>query len=178
MTPIRCVHCGQNLERKTKDHVFPKSWYPDNTPSTVQRWTVPSCPECNGKSGELEKELFIRLALCVGPVKAEAAGLSRKAVGSLGVGVPGIAPEERKHREALKSKILAEVQPYMSGTECFPGLGPHPGFPEHEQVQVPIPEKLMREVAKKIVRGCEYVLGQRRIVDYPYHLEVYFCPPR
>jgi len=40
----------------------------------------------------MEKELFIRLALCVGPVKAEAAGLSRAAVESLGIGVSASAP--------------------------------------------------------------------------------------
>jgi hypothetical protein len=84
---MRCVHCRKAIKKKTKDHVFPRSWYPKTTPANVQRWTVPSCADCNGKFGELEKELFIKAAMCVGPVKAEAAGLSRKAVESLGVGV-------------------------------------------------------------------------------------------
>lgn len=33
----------------------------------------------------------------------------------------------------------------------------------------------MREVAKKIVRGCEYELGDGRIVESPYKLDVYFA---
>ena len=85
----------------------------------------------------MEKELFVRLALCVDPRKAEAAGLSRKAVKSLGVGVPGISAEERQHRHALKKKILKNAEPYKPGTEIFPGLGPHPGFPPYQQLAIP-----------------------------------------
>ena len=80
----RCVHCRKILEKETKDHVFPRSWYPTNMPANVQRWTMPSCRACNQKFGEMEKEVFIWAALCVGPVKGEAAGLSRRALESLG----------------------------------------------------------------------------------------------
>ncbi|MBZ5615721.1 MAG: hypothetical protein LAO23_17075 [Acidobacteriia bacterium] len=172
---MKCVHCQKALKKKTKDHVFPRSWYPKTTPATVQRWTVPSCEECNGKFGEMEKELFIRAAMCVGPVKAEAAGLSRKAVESLGVGVSGLSPAERRHRQVLKTRILKEIRPYKPGTECFPGFGPHPGFPEDKQFEIRIPEKLVRQVAEKIVRGCEYVLAGKRLVEDPYAVEVYFA---
>ena len=171
---MRCVHCRRALKKKTKDHVFPRSWYPKTTPANVQRWTVPSCAECNGKFGEMEKELFVRLALCVDPRKAQAAGLSKKAVESMGIGAPGISAQERKHREALKKKVLANAELYKPGTQVFPCLGPHPGFPEHQQVAIRIPEKLLREVAGKIVRGCEYELGNKRIVEAPYVVEVYF----
>src|SRR5437868_4605227 len=102
---MRCVHCHKTLTKRTKDHVFPKSWFPENTPSNVQRWTVPSCADCNGNSGEMEKELFMRLTLCVDPRKAEASGLSRRALQSMGVKVSGISTDERTHREALKAKI-------------------------------------------------------------------------
>jgi|SRR5579859_2248402 len=172
---MRCVHCLSLLEKKTKDHVFPSSWYPATTPEKIQRWTVPSCGECNGKYGEMEKELFIRAAMCVGPLKAEAAGLSRKAVESLGVGVSGLSPEEKKHREALKKKIVGELEPYVAGTPTFPGLGLHKGFSPHQQYMVKIPEVLLKEVAGKIVRGCEYVLGNQRLTEDPAHLRIYFA---
>ncbi len=171
---MRCVHCRKAIEKKTKDHVFPRSWYPKTTPANVQRWTVPSCAECNGKFGEMEKELFVRLALCVDPRKAEAARLSKKAVESLGVGVPGISAEERQHRQALKERVLNKAELYKPGIETFPGLGPHPGFPAHQQLAIRIPEKLLREVAQKIVRGCEYAVGNKRIIDPPYAVEIYF----
>jgi len=171
-----CIHCGRALTKKTKDHVFPKSWYPENTPDILQRWTAPSCAECNGRSGERERELFIRLALCVDPRKAEVEGLSKRAVRSFGIGAEGISEDERRAREALKKKILSETRPYSANTEIFPGLGPHPGFERGQQNVIAIPETLMREVAKKIVRGCEYELGSNRIVGPPYELSVYFVP--
>jgi len=172
---MRCVHCKKPLIKKTKDHVFPKSWYPKNTPAHVQRWTVPSCADCNGEFGAKEKELFIRLALCVDPRRAEASGLSRCALKSLGVQVSGISTEERKHRAALKVKILKDTFPYRPGIDILPGLGPHPGFSQDHQVAIAIPEKLLKEVAKKIIRGCEYVLGEKRLIEEPYSLQIYFA---
>src|SRR5882757_1903236 len=69
--PKRCVHCLR-LKVSEDDHVFAFSWYPDTTPTTVQRWTAPSCPRCNRTFGELETDLLARLIGCVDP-KAEAA---------------------------------------------------------------------------------------------------------
>jgi hypothetical protein len=66
----RCVHCGQVLAEETRDHVFPKSWYPETATGEIQRWTVPSCDACNNKLGGIEKVVFNRLALCVDPRKA------------------------------------------------------------------------------------------------------------
>lgn len=171
---MRCVHCRKPLKNKTKDHVFPKSWYPETTPPNVQRWTVPSCPDCNHKFGEMEKELFIRLAICIDPRKAEIAGISAKALRSLGVRAPGLTEAEMRHRQALKQKVLKDTAPYQAGTECFPGLGPHPGFPQDQFRQIKIPAELVREVSKKILRGCEYILGNGRVIEEPYVLEVYF----
>lgn len=170
----RCVHCRCLLTDATRDHVFPASWYPATTPPTIQRWTVPSCTKCNGEFGKMEQELFIRLALCVDPKKAEAAGLSAKAVRSMGIGAEGISLKERLHRKALKRKILAATERYKPGTETFPGLGPHPGFTEHEQIAIRIPATLLEGVSKKVVRGCEYILGNKRIVDEHNRLTVYF----
>jgi len=172
---IRCVHCRETLKKKTKDHVFPRSWYPENTPPNVQRWTVPSCGDCNEKYGEVEKEVFIRAAMCVGPEKGEAAGLSKRALESLGVKAAGISAKERIHRQALKEKILKQIKPYVPGTAYFPGFGPHAGFPEDQQYEIRISAVQLEEVARKIVRGSEYVLGHRRIIEDPYTIEIYFA---
>lgn len=172
---MRCVHCQESLKKKTKDHVFPRSWYPKTTAANVQRWTVPSCGSCNGKFGEMEKELFIRLVLCVDPVKAEVSGLSRAALESLGVGVPGISLTEKRHREALKSRILRDILPPDPGGECLPGLGPHAGFRQDQQFGIKIPEQLLKAVAEKVVRGCEYKLAKKRIVEHPYGVRIYFA---
>jgi len=171
---IRCIHCGQTLIEETLDHVFPKSWYPETTTAEVQRWTVPSCKSCNNKLGAMEKEVFSRLILCVDPRKAEAAGLSAKAIRSMGIRVEGLSAEEAEHRRKQKHKIISATKPYKAGTETLPGLEPHPGFPEDTGLQIEIPSELLHKVAKKMVRGCEYFLKKGRIVEKPYEIEIYF----
>jgi hypothetical protein len=121
----------------------------------------------------MEKELFVRLAICTDSQKGEAAGLSGKAVRSMGVGAERLSFRERLHRKALKWRIMKEMRPYKPGTETFPGFGPHSGFPEHQQMAISIPAALLENVAKKIVRGCEYVLA-KRVTDKPYGINVYF----
>src|SRR5215831_12374580 len=67
----RCIRRAV-LTAKTYDHVSPSCWYPDSTPSNVQRWTVPSCSRCNRELGAVEQELLLRLGLCVDPHKTAA----------------------------------------------------------------------------------------------------------
>lgn len=170
----RCVHCLNVLDKPTKDHVFPREWYPENTPQNVQRWTAPCCNDCNGKFGTLEKKLFTRLALCIDPSKAEASGISKKVMEDLGVGVVGIKDNEKSHRQAQLDGLLKETARYEEGMDAFPGFGPHEGFPENEQKGLLIAEELLVPVAKKILRGCEYKLGEGRYIEAPYRLEVSF----
>jgi hypothetical protein len=164
------------MVKPTKDHVFPDSWYPMSTSSKVQRWTAPSCGRCNHEFGEMEKELFVRLALCVDPRKIGATGLSKRAVRSFGVDAPGIRTEERRHREALRDRICEEIKPYSSEAEdhALPGLGAHPGFAAEQLRQIQIPAEMVHAVAKKIVRGVEYWLANGRIVEPPYELDIHF----
>jgi len=123
----------------------------------------------------MEKELFIRLVLCVDPVKAEASGLSKAAIKSLGIRVPGLSATEKRHREALRAKILKDILPPDPGRECLPGLGTHAGFPADLQLGIKIPERLLKTVAEKVVRGCEYKLAGGRIVEGPYNVQIYFA---
>jgi len=51
------IHCLRSTKATEADHVFPRPWYPDSTPQSVQRWTAPSCQYCNRKFGQLEKGL-------------------------------------------------------------------------------------------------------------------------
>lgn len=81
----------------------------------------------------MERELFIRLGLCLDPNKAEASGLSAKAVRSMGIGAEGISLKESLHRRLLKIKIIRSMRRYEVGTETLPGLGLHVGFPEQKQ---------------------------------------------
>src|SRR3989442_6875773 len=94
----RCVHCLLMTDSPEADHVFPKSWYPDSTPETVQRWTVPSCPKCNRTHGQLEKDLFLRMIFCVDSKSEAATGLAAKALRTLGLDVEGLSDKEKSHR--------------------------------------------------------------------------------
>jgi hypothetical protein len=171
---MRCVHCHKPLTKKSKDHVFPKSWYPDSTPPNVQRWTVPSCADCNRKFWQLERELLIRLGLCIEPTKAEASGLSHRALQSIGLRTSELSEKEKRHRAALKSKMLKQISRHKPGSKPLPGLGPHHGFPLEQQIAIRIPQKVLAEVAKKIIRGCEYILGGKRLIEKPFSVDVYF----
>jgi hypothetical protein len=124
-------------------------------------------------SAPFEKEVFDRLALCADPRRVEAAGLSVKAMRSMGIGAEGLSAKEAQYRRAQKLKIINAVKPYKVPTQTLPGLGPHPGFREDELLQIDIPADLLREVAKKMVRGCEYFLAGL-IIEKPYDLRIFF----
>jgi hypothetical protein len=177
---MKCVHCLEKLRGKTKDHVFPASWYPDNTPQAVQRWTVPSCARCNGTLGKIEKEMFVRLALCPDPTKLEASGMSKSALRTLGIGVANLDPKEKAYRIALLKKVFAKAKRLKDYGEIslLPGAGPHTGFPAGEQLTITIPEEILRRVSEKIVRGCEYKLNGGAYVEKPLEVKVYFIHDR
>lgn len=157
---MRCVHCLQDLKEKTRDHIFPSSWYTDDTPSWVERWTVPSCRACNEKLGKLEQELFIRLVPCIDPKKAEASGITNKLIKTF---------QERPH---FLRELSKNLKPYSENMKIFPGFGPHKGFPIEFQKSIDIPWDLLNSVLEKIFRGVEYKLTGQYIED-PYNLKIY-----
>ena len=172
---MKCVHCLGEAGN-TKDHVFPKGWYPENTPLNIQRPTVPSCATCNNSLGTMEKELFIRMALCITPDHPEAIGINSKLLRSFGLGIDedSLSPEEIEIRRKLLKKIFSETKPYTPDIKVFPGLGLHEGFPPELQVTTPVPFNELEKVSKKIVRGLEYIFGGKRYIEEPYEVEVYF----
>jgi len=171
----RCIHCRTALTRPTRDHVFPASWYPDSTPPNIERWTAPSCADCNQKFGAMEEMLLVRFALCVDPRKQATSGVWNKARRTLGIGVNDLSQSEKRIRTALKDEILRNMKPYDGRAEphVIPGFGPYTEFPMAPQIQIEIPATAVHEVAKKILRGCEFWLAHGRIVDPPYELDVY-----
>ena len=144
----RCVHCLE--QATTKDHVFPDSWYPESTPTTVQRWTVPCCVRCNGELGQAETEVFVRLALCVNPQKIAASGLSQRAIRSMGIRARELGENEKRIRDALKNRVLKGARPISEEgrRNLLPGLGPHPEAPSEQQILIDIPAELLHRVGK------------------------------
>jgi hypothetical protein len=168
---VRCIHCLKLTEAPEADHVFPDSWYPDSTPPTVQRWTAPSCPECNRKLGQLEKDLLIRLVLGTDPNSDAASGLAAKVFRSLGLDVKGLPEKEKTIRDGLRATIHSEFIPYAEVAELsagrIPGLGPSPD--EAPGPAIFIPWAALAIIGEKIARGCEYKYKNRgRLVEPPY----------
>ncbi|MBN1569637.1 MAG: hypothetical protein JXA73_17465 [Acidobacteria bacterium] len=174
--PGRCVHCLRSSEVLEADHVFPNSWYPDSTPATIQRWTVPSCPECNRKLGQLEKDLLIRLMLCVDPKLEAASGLHTKVFRSLGIDADDLPKREQAIRAKLRERVKSEMIPKDTVSELpgkIPGLGPSDA---ESPWSLPIPWAGLSIIIEKIVRGCEYRLRQRYI-ELPYGIRTFVDQP-
>ena len=170
--PGRCVHCLRITGVTEDDHVFPDSWYPDSTPTTVQRWTAPSCPRCNREHGRLENDLFIRLSMCVDSKKMAAAGLAAKAMRAMGFDTEGLSESEQRHREAVRQKIKSEIvsRESLAGKPGkIPGLGP-PDDTE-SQWSIPLQFAAFAIIVEKTVRGCEWRL-RRRYIEEPYGVRI------
>jgi hypothetical protein len=170
--PVRCIHCLRSTQSPEADHVFPHSWYPDSTPPTVQRWTAPSCPDCNRKHGQLEKDLLTRLVLSTDPDSEATSGLAAKVFRSLGLDVTGLLEKEKTIRDGLRAKICSEFTPYSEVADLpgrIPGLGPAPS--ETPGPAIFIPWAALSIIAEKIARGCEYrYKNKRRFVEPPYRI--------
>jgi hypothetical protein len=165
--PGICVHCCKEVDDRNKDHVFPKAWYPETTPSGIERWTVDSCVPCNDAHAQLEAELLMRIGLCIGRGEVAAAGIPEKALRSIR---PRHAETERDRRarmaarDKLRQEIVISDNPPEEGV--FPNFGPQPGVHYgNEYLIIGIPEASLITLGRKIVRGLTYVLERRLLPD-------------
>jgi hypothetical protein len=166
----RCIHCLKLTDSPEADHVFPSSWYPDNTPPTVQRWTAPACPTCNRAFGELEKDLLLRMVLCTAPDSVATSGLATRVFKSMGLQCGQLSEHEKAVRAKQLQKIRSELIPVADAGNLkgrIAGLGPPPD--EEQGPAIPIPYASLSIMAEKIARGCEFKFEKRkRYVEPPY----------
>lgn len=165
---ILCIHCLRPTDAPEGDHVFPSSWYPDTTPSTVQRWTAPSCAKCNREFGQMEKDLLVRLVGCIDPKSSAVSGLYARTFRALGIGTTGLEASEQECRDKLRTQLRSELMP-TAETAQLPGAIPGLGPPEQAEHSIPIPFAALSIMAEKIARGCEYrYKNRKRLVVPPY----------
>ena len=170
----KCIHCRIESVTMTREHAFPSAWYTDNTPINVQRWTVPSCSQCNNSLGAAEMDLLIKMVPCIDPNKPEISGLRNKVFEALGIGMEGkISAEELRKRKALAKKVFGELKPYNNNIKVFPNFGLHEGFPSEAQHVINIPSNILFPVLKKVFRGAEYKLNNKKIIEPPFELEIF-----
>lgn len=169
----KCPFCLKDSENLTKEHVFPKSWYPDDLSSDIEKWTVPSCRECNSSFGKLEQEILIFAALCFDPNNPTTKTISDRALRSINANA-GRNERDRNARLKKAESIFTKAFPVSdSNKKPFPGFGYHEGYPEESQVGIDVPKGLW-EIGKKFIKGIEYKL-EDRILDENFRVEARFC---
>lgn len=171
----KCVHCLKDDVQRTWDHVFPKGWYPDSTPPNLEKWQIPACLKCNQRYGKLEDDLFIRLAMCINPTMAQAAGIAEKALRALNPRSAKNAKDAaHRYKRALKFKRLlkpvAEV-PQGSVLPTFPG---EPESPD-ARYGIRIPSASLQALVEKISRGI-FFIEDKQYIEPPYEITHYVLP--
>ena len=56
-----CCYCGNAIERGGlhKDHVFARSWYPEDTPENLAKLVVDCCRSCNNRKSKLDEDILV-----------------------------------------------------------------------------------------------------------------------
>jgi hypothetical protein len=172
--PGRCVHCLEEFDSLTSDHVFPDSWYPDTTPENLEKWQMPACAECNKKHGRMEHDLLLRFGLCVDPSEPKSIGIAQKALRSVN---PKHAKKEkdREHRGKRRDKVIRNLIPHdlIPEESIFPNFGRYEGFPPEDQPGILVAQSDLIMLGEKIVRGITYVIDGR-FIEKDHKIEVFF----
>ncbi len=170
----RCAHCLKYCDDITSDHVFPKSWYPETTPDSIEKWQMPACRECNSRLGKIESELLLKFGLCVAPFAPGSLGTAQKAMRSI---KPEYGRNQRdaEHRVQRREKVLREtIDPTtVPVTSIFPGFGFHSGIEPSEQLGVLVSDDDLRTFAEKLIRGTTWVID-KRYIEPEYEIKAHF----
>lgn len=156
--PGKCVHCLKETDRLNWDHVFPAGWYPESTPEDIYKWQIPSCINCNNEYGVLEKDLMIRLGLCLEPDDEACIGIAEKASRSIDP-TKAKNKKDKAAREAKRKQILRQT---LQG-DSIPDESVYPNFesryaiPDSERKAITISKKSIEKLGEKIVRGILYI---------------------
>jgi hypothetical protein len=107
-----CAYCAAENVALTIEHVFPESWYPDeHFPSKML--TVPACGPCNAAFDQVEKRLFLPLAVSL-PTDPRTASIVERALRSAEPRA-GKNPRDSKHRQARSESFLRRTSIVMPG---------------------------------------------------------------
>lgn len=164
---MKCIYCLTG-EGNTRDHIIPDSWFPSDTPNSIQRYTVPSCLSCNNKLGKAEQVVFQYLGLTLSEERGEKTGVRKKVFASFGI-VNNIVEDEKLKRQAVLKRILSRAQPMVDKKLLFPLK-----FQEvnNQKMVLPVPMDDLFMVCTKIAKGLEYKLNNKRYVEAPFKAKV------
>lgn len=168
----RCVHCLSVFDTLTWDHIPPASWYPDTTPEAMEKWKVPCCYTCNQELSRIEKELLIKMGLCIAPNTNEAQGIADKALRSLKPEL-GKGERDKSHRAKARQKVIRHMMKFQDkiASGVLPNFGPHES--SEEPIAVLIPAEYVERFSRKLVRGFTYIIDGEYIEE-DYEIDVFF----
>lgn len=170
----KCVHCLAESVERDWDHVFPQSWYPDETPENIEKWKVPSCIDCNSRYGRMESDLLSRISLSLDPTDPASRSVIYAAMRSMQPSV-GRNEKDSRHRAARRQRILDDTRQGAEIPEggLVPGMGERWGRALEDQVAVLVPADSLEKMAEKIVRGIFFV-EDSKFIEPPYAIELCF----
>ena len=150
-----CAYCD-SAEGREGEHVFPRSWYPDTTPPTVQRLTVPACRDCNERWEQVERKLADEILLVVSPNRPEIAGVQERLTRAWKATAEQ-KPDERRHRIGRASKVLKTMlwAPPVPG-RALATLRTAGGLLVRASPARRIENHLLRDIAEKFIKGLHY----------------------
>ena len=172
----KCIHCLKWTSELTEDHVLPRSWYVLTVPSNEEKWTAPSCRLCNGSLGQMENDLFIKLALCLNITNDYTKAIRQRVMDMLN---PDLTKDFIQKQARLKKikELLADTRPGDGSREgLFPNFDYHDGYDPKIQRTMPIPKIPLQKFGEKLIKGIEYNKSNRYI-DAGYSLEVIYAHP-
>ena len=169
--PGVCIHCLREVETRNWDHVLPTSWYPDSTPTNMEKWKAPSCMDCNKQYGNLERELLITIGMCLNSDDPEISSIVKKALRSIN---PSDAKDRKDKRERKRAsdkirKKLIKLKD-VPKESVFPNFGPR--IDAEGYAGLPVPREGLEKMAEKIVRGIVFKETGQFIGD-GYDIEIY-----
>jgi hypothetical protein len=169
--PGPCIHCLKDFDSLNWDHVFPQAWYPDSTPNGLEKWKIPTCYKCNKEYGVIEKDLLVRIGICLDIDDPDTSSIAQKALNSVN---PDRAKnsKDRKARKALKRKITSNlIDPSVVPKESiYPEFGPEKAV--EQTAGITLPKIGLERLAEKIVRGISYI-EDGLLIRPPYEVSVY-----
>lgn len=164
---VLCAICGEKIENPpaapelaaSREHVIPRSWYPDTTPQSVARWTVPSHSNCNGSLSADEEYVFQKFACVSDPNNPAASGIWDRAFRGLKPSAGKNEKDKNARAAAYKKLMGATVRPEEASPKVLSSAmrGLTNTAPAGLLVQID-PDKLDR-VLVKIVRCISYKLN-------------------
>jgi len=143
----------------SREHVIPNSWYPDTTPSDLERWTVPSHRKCNSSLSANEEYVFRKLAAVTDPDEPAAAGIWNRAFKGMKSSA-GRNPKDKKIREAVHRKFMASTVPVAQASQEMLKAAKR-GLTNHDPARMLVqfdPDRL-HAVISKIIRCISYKIN-------------------